>query len=521
MPNKDKDKFSEFSKNFEKEKASLEPLSKKVREARRVLEPFLKQQEHLKSALGPFLKEQEKIKQAIKPLLEQQKKIKQVPELIDHHLSLDESWGAACKIVDPFQEVIHAKDHWQHLMDKEMGGWNALKEIDRIDESWRKGIEQSLDNFDLGARSLMEKNLAEDSLKHFQDAGLAQAMKEQYDNMQHVSAEAAMVGESVKSAIAEFETEAMAKAALAREAIDVSIFAEAAAVGESMKLAIAELDVDTKAKAVMAEESIAKFALAQIEAEAKSVLSQVSGQLTSTEQVLMGLDFDFLVKSHLKEDMTNLASSYGSLADSIKTITELTSLPQFALPGATRELFMAGQALSSLPNIQAVRRDKPRVELELIANTEKESSDCECLLGKIDPQLVRLYKGACESLAGNNPDRARHILTSLRELLYTLLRRLAPDEEVKHWLPKEKKELLYKEKPTRKARILYICRYINHEPLQDFLDKDTDAFVKFLEFLNRVHEPDPKLELEQLKAILTRAESWITYILQIDEKTLR
>jgi len=36
-----------------------------------------------------------------------------------------------------------------------------------------------------------------------------------------------------------------------------------------------------------------------------------------------------------------------------------------------------------------------------------------------------------------------------------------------------------------------------------------------VDFFNRVHELDPELTDEQLRALLLRTDSWLTYILQI------
>ena len=78
-----------------------------------------------------------------------------------------------------------------------------------------------------------------------------------------------------------------------------------------------------------------------------------------------------------------------------------------------------------------------------------------------------------------------------------------------------KKNLLYEGKPTRRARVLYVCREINKGPLTEFVVHDTQALVKLIELFNRVHELENKLTDEQLRAILLKTDSWLMYILQI------
>lgn len=75
--------------------------------------------------------------------------------------------------------------------------------------------------------------------------------------------------------------------------------------------------------------------------------------------------------------------------------------------------------------------------------------------------------------------------------------------------------LLHEGKPTRRARVLYVCRGLNNDALTDFLMHDTRALVKLIELFNRVHELETELTDEQLRAILLKTDSWLMYILQI------
>ena len=120
-----------------------------------------------------------------------------------------------------------------------------------------------------------------------------------------------------------------------------------------------------------------------------------------------------------------------------------------------------------------------------------------------------MYIGACDAIFSNNPDRARHILSSLRELWNHQLRRLAPDELVATWIPgiANQKNLLHEGKPTQCAKVRYICRGLSNDPLTEFLTHDTRALVKLIEFFNRVHELDTGLTDKQLRAIFLKNNS--------------
>ena len=266
--------------------------------------------------------------------------------------------------------------------------------------------------------------------------------------------------------------------------------------------------------------------LSQLQASAKLALCDTSLRLAATERLMAGIDFDAIrsrfqiempVITGLESSIAHVAASYGGLAESLREISDITRLPAFVLPGATREIYTTSFALETLRPWDERDEDEAETEIQLVAEAELETSGCIALLQQVDPGLARPYIGARDALYGNNADRARHILSSLRELWNHLLRRLAPDDLVAAWIPgvSNQKDLLHDGKPTRRARVLYVCRELNNEPLIDFLMHDTRALVKLIELFNRVHELETALTDEQLRAILIRTDSWLMYILQI------
>lgn len=268
--------------------------------------------------------------------------------------------------------------------------------------------------------------------------------------------------------------------------------------------------------------------IAQLQAAALLSLGDVAYKLTVTERLFAGIDFTGLARVAmlpssvfplLENVVGDVTSSFKRLSDSVRTIPDLTHLPVFVLPGATREVFTTGYALNTVHIPGKPERERDSSEVQLLEEAKQETSGCIGLLQAVDPALARPYIGAHDALRGRNADRARHILSSLRELWNHLLRRLAPDEYVLAWVPRDDAELLHDGRPTRKARVLYVCRSINHEPLTDFIVQDTRALVTLVESFNRLHELESELTDEQLRALLLRTDSWLTYILQIWEGT--
>jgi hypothetical protein len=266
--------------------------------------------------------------------------------------------------------------------------------------------------------------------------------------------------------------------------------------------------------------------ISQLQASAKLALCDTSLQLAATERLMGGIDFEAIrgrfqiempVIAGLESSIAHVAASYGGLAESIREISDITRLPAFVLPGATREIYTTSFAIETLRPWDERDEDEAETEIQLVAEAELETSGCIALLQQVDPGLARPYIGARDALHGNNADRARHILSSLRELWNHLLRRLAPDDLVATWIPgvSNQKDLIHDGKPTRRARVLYVCRELNNDPLTDFLVHDTRALVKMIDLFNRVHELETALTDEQLRAILLRTDSWLMYILQI------
>ncbi len=264
--------------------------------------------------------------------------------------------------------------------------------------------------------------------------------------------------------------------------------------------------------------------LSFLQISTKLTLTNASLQLTATEQIMAGIDFETIGKrfqielpviSRLESSIANATASYGRWAESLCQVSDITHLPAFILPGATREIFTTGLALKTLRPLD--ERDEEDTEIQLDDELERGESFCIALLRQVDPEFVQMYTGARDALLGNNPDRARHALISFRGLWDHLLRRLAPDELVKVWIPRiaNQKGLSHDGKPTRHTRVRYIYRELNNGSLTEFLIHDTQALVKFIELFNLIHESYIGLTDEQLRAILLKNNSWLMYILQI------
>ena len=266
----------------------------------------------------------------------------------------------------------------------------------------------------------------------------------------------------------------------------------------------------------------------QLATMARPTLTDVSYQIAITKPLFEEIDFDLLGKhldvqmslmSEVQHSISAFWASYGGLAESFRGLDDIVQLPAFVLPGATRELSTTSHALDVLYPMEE-RTEKEATGLEPYPSVEEEIEDSVLisLLERVDPQFVTMYRGALAALESNNPDRSRHVLTSLRELWNHLLRKLAPEEEVREWIEEHNNpDHLHNGKPTRYAKMRYALKDLGDEPLREFVEADSRAMVKLYTLYGRLHGLDTGVTDEQLRIITVRTESYLSYILRVRE----
>jgi hypothetical protein len=111
-----------------------------------------------------------------------------------------------------------------------------------------------------------------------------------------------------------------------------------------------------------------------------------------------------------------------------------------------------------------------------------------------------MWIGAGEALRSKNPDRVRHSAVSTRELFTHVLHSLAPDERVSEW--NSDPTYYDKGKPTRRARVLYVCRGINNATYPDLLDKILAGMLAKMDLLHKgTHGVNPAISDRQAEAL--------------------
>jgi len=217
--------------------------------------------------------------------------------------------------------------------------------------------------------------------------------------------------------------------------------------------------------------------------------------------------------SGIHNTFTTLADRYNLLMRSIEESKNLVlSFPPIVSSGPPIEILTSAGVLDSLSH-SVIDEERSESEQQFEYEIEEEIEDSvNELLDSLDPRLHSTWLGAKEALRSDNPDRKRHVVVSLRELVTHVLHTLAPDNEVQKWT--NEPEHFHEGRPTRSARVLYICRGVNHGPFKSFINADVKANIEFISLFQRgTHELDIAFTESQLRAIVTYTESFLRFIL--------
>ena len=161
----------------------------------------------------------------------------------------------------------------------------------------------------------------------------------------------------------------------------------------------------------------------------------------------------------------------------------------------------------------------PEDEQEVLAEYEvipiPEEKSLEDWLGEINSGFPSLLQGARAAVNTDNPDRARHVASSLRELIGHVLRQLAPEDKIRVWATDP--SYYHNDRPTRRARLLYICKEINFYPLSEFVDADVKSAVTLIDALNaETHVILCRLTDQQLRLLVDRTELCLLFLLRLN-----
>jgi hypothetical protein len=251
-----------------------------------------------------------------------------------------------------------------------------------------------------------------------------------------------------------------------------------------------------------------------------SILTQASVACLPWNDIGSAIELEDSERITIQNNFLELAESYSNFFGSLeREPLAIASLSPIASGFPSVELFNETRLMGAI----TVRSDDYTA---LLAETEEirneirsETSDAlsECLRG-LDRELVELLHGARHALYSDHPDHIRHFATSFRELFTHVLHMLASDESIRRWTSDPAH--YHDNRPTRRARLLYICRNVNHGPFTGFIEQDIRAMLEFAQLFQRgTHRITPGYTREQLTAMSVRMESSLRFIIEVSRSS--
>ncbi|MCK4546542.1 MAG: hypothetical protein KAW17_03785 [Candidatus Eisenbacteria sp.] len=246
--------------------------------------------------------------------------------------------------------------------------------------------------------------------------------------------------------------------------------------------------------------------IAEASLTAQRVVSAVSW-----ENIGVAVEATIQEQDAIRRSFLELTESYSALTQSFAEAgRSILSVPPFVTGLPPVEILAAADALSVISH-EAPEKTTEEANLakELAADIEDALDE---LLTDLDPDLVQTWRGAKAALESDNPDRFRHAAVSLRELVTHVLHKIAPDEEIRLW--SSDPSHFSNNRPTRRARILFVCRSINHDPFTSFVEKDVASALELMDLLQKgTHELSTGVSEKQAGVLIIRAQSLLRLLL--------
>lgn len=232
-------------------------------------------------------------------------------------------------------------------------------------------------------------------------------------------------------------------------------------------------------------------------------ISSAASILSSTNwlQIGDGMGMDILGKTIIQDNLLNASDAIVALAE--------TSLRSALFSVSAREYEThANLVLHTTKSFPDYAHQEPETPSESSMLVEK--------LSRLDGAFVNMLVGASNTLHSENPEKVRHFSISSRELLTHVMHTLSPDDDVRRWSNSESD--FHNGRPTRRARLKYICRSVNERSFERFLDADIKATLEFFELLQSgTHGTQSHYTDSQLRIMLSRMIGTLNFMLDVSD----
>lgn len=247
---------------------------------------------------------------------------------------------------------------------------------------------------------------------------------------------------------------------------------------------------------------------------------QITGTSISILKSISDFELQKLWGAEFTAKLLPSINDFGTAYEGVFKSLKLSDVAPSKIPSNLLES-VAIEGFNQADLIAATSDSTERVEEEenseikkMIAIREK---GLEGLLFELDPGLPKMLEGMREAYDAKGADWVRHFSVSARELFTHVMHILAPDKQLKEWSTSTSD--YHNGKPTRQARLRYICRHVNVGEFTAFTEADCKAIQQFIDlFQNGTHAVSIKLSSSQLRAMKTRIETSIYYLIEVSEE---
>lgn len=255
-----------------------------------------------------------------------------------------------------------------------------------------------------------------------------------------------------------------------------------------------------------------------------SHLSQITLTSALAQSALAGIDLAKIgsafhvpdeIKASFSHSFTDFSTSYKDLFKSFEAPeTSLFRLPPSISQLPTIEFFNGVDLLET--TVEEENQNKYEEERIVVRDEIRESVNDFVIIQirEVNPDWLKMLQGARQALTSKNPDKTRHCIISLRELVTQIMHYLSPDNEVRSW--SKSADDFSNNRPTRRARLRYISRNINHGAFTKLVEKDIELILAAFEvFQAGTHTANSKLTEAQAAALITKVEGFVSSLLSI------
>ena len=266
------------------------------------------------------------------------------------------------------------------------------------------------------------------------------------------------------------------------------------------------------------------------------VFKENTNRINESLKRIYGYNDLFKVNFGIKETTNGINEAFKK----INILNDLSKV-NFGFKETLTNFLTQNYAKTTKPEVGIFQQDVISTELALQIPKQEENKrqikfeyghilDLSCnikqCLENIKPGLVRRYEGALQSFLGTNPDKARHVLTSLRKLSHDLLYEIATYKEVKIWidskpdlhkfnlLNNKNESFIYDKegKFLRKTKLAWLFKKEKRGFLSHFSKSKNQMIESTINLTNELHSDLDNISQKDLCSAMLSAKYTIDYI---------